>query len=71
MRGKAVQPKGEGRQQGRDRQVGESVEGRTSAIVCIDPNLRAAVAKKTREELDLENLRGKFTGVTGVLEMLR
>ena len=40
-------------------------EGRTSAMDCIDPNLRAAVAKKTREELDLENLRGKFTGVTG------
>ena len=40
-------------------------EGRTSAMDCIDPNLRAAVAKKTREELDLENLRGKFTGATG------
>ena len=40
-------------------------EGRTSAMDCIDPNLRAAVAKKTREELDLENLRGKFTEVTG------
>ena len=39
--------------------------GRTSAMDCIDPNLRAAVARKTREELDLENLRGKFTGVTG------
>ena len=26
---------------------------------------RAAFAKKTREELDLEKLRGKFTGVTG------
>ena len=25
-------------------------EGRTSAMDCIDPNLRAAVAKKTREE---------------------
>ena len=32
---------------------------------CIDPNLRAAVAKKTREELDLEDLRGNFTGATG------
>ena len=32
---------------------------------CIDPNLRAAVAKKTREELDLEILREKFTGVIG------
>ena len=32
---------------------------------CIDPNLRAAVAKKTREELDLEILHEKFTGVTG------
>ena len=32
---------------------------------CINPNLRAAVAKKTREELDLENLREKFTGLTG------
>ena len=30
-------------------------EGRTSAMDCIDPNLRAAVAEKTREELDLEN----------------
>ena len=40
-------------------------EGRTSAEDCIDPNLRAAVAEKTREELDLENLRGRFTGVTG------
>ena len=30
-----------------------------------DPNLRVVVAKKTREELDLENLRGEFTGVTG------
>ena len=38
-------------------------EGRTSAVDCIDTNLRAAVAKKTREELDLENLRGKFAGV--------
>ena len=28
-------------------------EGRTSAMDCIDPNSRAAVAKKTREELDL------------------
>ena len=41
-------------------------EGRTSAMDCIDPNLRAAVAKKTREELDLENLRGKFTGVVSI-----
>ena len=32
---------------------------------CIDPNLRAAVAQKTPEELDLENLREKFTGATG------
>ena len=33
---------------------------------CIDPtNVRAAVAKKTSEELDLENLREKFTGATG------
>ena len=40
-------------------------EGRMSAMECIDPILRASVAKKTREELDLENLRGKFTGVTG------
>ena len=40
-------------------------EGRTSAMDCIDPNLRAAGAKKTRGELDLENLRGKFTGATG------
>ena len=40
-------------------------EGRTSAMDCIVPDLRAAVAKKTREELDLENFRGKFTGVTG------
>ena len=40
-------------------------EGRTSAMDCIDPNLRAAVAKKTREELDLANLRGKFTVVGG------
>ena len=40
-------------------------EGRTSAMDCIDPNLRAAVAKKTREELDLENLHGKFTGASG------
>ena len=32
---------------------------------CLDPNLRVALAKKTGEELDLENLRGKFTGVTG------
>ena len=40
-------------------------EGRTSAMDCIDPNLPAAVAKKTCEELDLEHLRGKFTGVTG------
>ena len=39
---------------------------RTSAPVCIDPDLRAAVAKKTREELDHEHLHGKFTGVTGV-----
>ena len=38
---------------------------RTSAPVCIDPDLRAAVVKKTREELDLEHLRGKFTGVAG------
>ena len=37
-------------------------EGRTSAMDCIDSNLRAAVAKKTRGELDLENLRGKITG---------
>ena len=34
-------------------------------VLCIDPNLRAAVVKKTREELDLENLLGKITGVTG------
>ena len=40
-------------------------EGRTSAMDCIDPNLPAAVAKKTREELDLENLRSKLTGATG------
>ena len=40
-------------------------EGRISAMDCIDPNLRAAVAMKTREELDLENLCGEFTGVTG------
>ena len=40
-------------------------EGCTSAMDCIEPNLRAAVAKKIREELDLENLRGKVTGVTG------
>ena len=40
-------------------------EGRTSAMDCIGPNVRAALAKKTCEELDLENLRGKFTGVTG------
>ena len=32
-------------------------EGRTDAMDCIDPNLRIAVAKKTSEELDLENLR--------------
>ena len=38
---------------------------RTRAPVCIDRDLRAAVVKKTREELDLEHLRGKFTGVTG------
>ena len=31
----------------------------------IDPNLRAAVARKTRKELNLENLRGKFTWVPG------
>ena len=37
-------------------------EGRTSAMDSIDPNLRAAVAKKTREELDLENLRGNSQG---------
>ena len=30
---------------------------------CTDPNLRAAVAKKTC--VDFGNLRGKFTGVTG------
>ena len=40
-------------------------EGRKSAMDCVDPNLRAVVAKRTREELDLENLRGKFTRVTG------
>ena len=40
-------------------------EGRTDAMDCIDPNLRVAVAKKTRVELDLENLRGKFTGTSG------
>ena len=34
-------------------------KGRTSAEDCIDPNLRAAGAEKTREELDLENLRGR------------
>ena len=34
-------------------------EGRASALDGIDPNLRAVVAKKTREELDLVNLRGK------------
>ena len=39
--------------------------GRTDAMDCIHPNLRVAVAKKTREELDLENLRGKFTGTSG------
>ena len=32
---------------------------------CMDPNLPVAVTKKTREELDLENLRGKFTGTSG------
>ena len=32
---------------------------------CIDPNLRVAVAKKTREELDLDNLRGNLTGTIG------
>ena len=32
---------------------------------CVDPSLRAAIAKKNREELDLENLRGKITVVTG------
>ena len=41
-------------------------EGRIDAMGCIDPNLRVAVAKKTREELDLENLRGKFT-VTSIV----
>ena len=41
-------------------------EGRTSATECIDPNLRADVAKKTREELDLENFLGKLAGLTGV-----
>ena len=30
-------------------------EGRTRAMDCIDPNLRAVVAKKIREELDLDN----------------
>ena len=40
-------------------------EGRMSAMDCIDPNLRAAVAERTSEELDLESLRGKFSGVTG------
>ena len=39
-------------------------EGRTSAMDCTDSNVRAAVANKTREELELENLYGKFTGVT-------
>ena len=51
---------------GRQRWAGvHHYEGRTSAMERIDPNLQAAVAKKTREELDLENLRGKCTGVTG------
>ena len=36
-----------------------ALRDRASAMDCIDPNLRAAVAKKTWEELDLENLRGK------------
>ena len=40
-------------------------EGRTSAMDCIDPTFRFAVAKKTCEELDLENHRGTFRGVTG------
>ena len=33
---------------------------------CIDPSLRVAVAEKTPEELDLENLRGKFTETSSV-----
>ena len=40
------------------------MEGRTDAMDCIDPNLAVAVAQKTREELDLQNLRGKFTGTS-------
>ena len=48
---------------GRPRWAGvHHYEGRNDAMSCFDPNLRVAVAKKTREELDLENLRGKFTG---------
>ena len=37
----------------------------SECLDCVDPNLRAAVANITREELDLENLSGKFTGATG------
>ena len=44
---------------------GGKPRGHTSAVDCIDPNLRAAFAKKTREDLDFENLRGKITEVTG------
>ena len=49
---------------GRQTTLGRSLS--RSATDCIDPNMRAAVSKKTREELDLENLRGKFTRVTGI-----
>ena len=52
---------------GRPRSAGvRHHKGRTSAMNCIGPRLRAAVAMKTGEELDLENLRGKI-----VLEWLR
>ena len=50
---------------GRPRWAGvHHYEGRTDAMDCIDPSLQVAVAKETREELDLENLRGKFTGTS-------
>ena len=50
---------------GRSRWAGvHHYEGRTDAMDNIDPNLRAAFARKTREELNLENIHGKFMGTS-------
>ena len=46
--------------------TGSSVDGEKSQLSeCFDPKLRVTIAKKTREELDLTNLRGRFTGTSG------